>query len=75
MVFNRKTYRHRYTIRLLGHDYRRPGYYFVTICTGARIRFFSHLKNNRVILNEYSLIARREGLKTARIRAGGQLDA
>jgi len=31
---------HRRSIRLRGHDYARPGLYFVTLCTADRRPFF-----------------------------------
>jgi putative transposase len=65
----------RRTIRLRGHDYSGPGYYFVTICIAGKIRFFGHLKNSRVILNNFGLIAHREWINTAHIRVGVRLDA
>ena len=65
----------RRSIRLHGHDYCAPGYYFVTICTASKIRFFGYLKDNRVILNEYGWIARREWIKTAHIRTYVRFDA
>ena len=68
------TNRFRRSIRLRGYDYCSSGYYFVTVCTYGKINFFGELKDNRVILNKYVLIARREWIKTARIRACVQLD-
>ena len=62
-------------MRLRGHDYSAPGYYFVTICTEGRMHFFGRLRANRVILNEYGMVARREWIKTAQIRTYVQLDA
>jgi putative transposase len=69
------TNRFRRSIRLRGYDYCSSGYYFVTVCTYGKINFFGELKDNRVILNKYVLIARREWIKTAHIRVCVQLDA
>jgi REP element-mobilizing transposase RayT len=60
--------------RLHGHDYCSNGYYFVTICTDGNIHLFGHLKDNRVLLNEYGLIAHREWIKTAQILYSVKLD-
>ncbi len=38
----------RRTIRLRGHDYTRPGWYFVTICTHERRRILCNIRGGRV---------------------------
>ena len=36
--------------RLKGWDYRNPGYYFVTICTGGRKHYFGHIARGDMYL-------------------------
>lgn len=43
--------------RLLGYNYNLEGYYFITICTQHRIKYFGSIKNNEMILNKYGRIA------------------
>ncbi|MDK2910053.1 MAG: REP-associated tyrosine transposase [Bacteroidales bacterium] len=48
-------YRDKYRIestRLRGWDYRRDGYYFITICTKNRQHFFGEIANGVMVLNE-----------------------
>jgi putative transposase len=43
--------------RIKGHDYTRPGAYFITICTFERIGFFGNVVNAEIQLNTYGDIA------------------
>ena len=43
---------HRRSIRLRGHDYARPGLYFVTLCTADRRPLFGTVVNGRMALND-----------------------
>ncbi|MFZ1322072.1 MAG: transposase [Ignavibacteria bacterium] len=43
--------------RLKGYDYSSPGKYFITIVTKFRTRFFGHVENGKMILNETGKIA------------------
>jgi len=54
-IFNKITgYHNRRSIRLSGHDYSQPGYYFVTICIHDRKeRLFGDIIEHKLILNEY----------------------
>lgn len=40
------------TIRLVGHNYREPGLYFVTLCTQGRNRMFGMVANGQMCLND-----------------------
>jgi hypothetical protein len=40
-----------------GYDYSQPGAYFVTICTQDRLHLFGEVKNGKMILNEFGIIA------------------
>jgi len=48
--------------RLKGYDYSQPGYYFVTICTQNKIKYFGIIRENNMFLNKYGLIARKRWL-------------
>lgn len=39
------------------HDYRKGGYYFVTLVTKERVPYFGGVKNKRMILNKYGKAA------------------
>ena len=39
-------------VRMLGHDYSYPGYYFVTMCTDNRQCLFGNIYNERMTLSE-----------------------
>jgi len=38
---------------LKGWDYRRPGFYFVTVCTQNREHLFGEIINGKMVLNEF----------------------
>lgn len=42
---------YRYSIRLAGYDYSKPGYYFITLCTQNRNRRFGVIRNKKMQLN------------------------
>ncbi|MFH1288638.1 MAG: transposase, partial [bacterium] len=46
--------------RLLGYDYRQYGYYFVTICSNNRIKWFGNIENNHMVLNLSGQIVRQQ---------------
>ena len=56
-------------------DYHSPSWYFVTICTKNRIRYFGSVKNKRMELSPIGKIARCELLKTPEIRNDVVIDA
>ena len=47
---------HRRSIRLKGWDYRRPGWYFVTINVKNRECLFGRVENQKMILNQFGRI-------------------
>jgi len=69
------SHRGRRSIRLKKYDYRSNALYYVTICTNRKDIIFGQIKNGKLILNDFGKIARREWIKTARIRTYVELDA
>jgi putative transposase len=69
------SHRGRRSIRLKKYDYRSNALYFVTICTNRKDIIFGQIKNDKLILNDFGKIARREWIKTTRIRTYVELDA
>lgn len=65
----------RKSIRLAGYDYSTPGAYFITICTHQRELLFGNVRNGKMELNEYGLIAHNEWMKTQEMRSNINLDA
>ena len=65
---------HRRSIRLCGHNYARPGAYFVTICTHERECLFGDVINGTMGLNEYGQIAHEEWVRSGEIRQEIRLD-
>jgi putative transposase len=55
----------RKSIRLKGYDYTRPGAYFVTICAHHRKPVFGRVEGDKVILNEFGIIAENEWIRSA----------
>ena len=56
----------RHSIRLAGYDYSQPGFYFVTICTRNRDRFFANVifgEEKQFEINELGEIARETWLE------------
>jgi len=50
--------RRRKSNRLKNFDYSSSGYYYVTICTKNRQKYFGNIFNNNIYLNKYGIIAR-----------------
>ncbi len=46
--------------RAKDHDYSDDGYYFVTICTKNRKKYFGEIKNGKMILNKSGLIVKKQ---------------
>ena len=57
---------HRHTIRLKGYDYSKSGFYFVTICTKNREMILGEIKDGKMLLSEYGIIAEEILEKTQR---------
>lgn len=47
----------RRSIRLPGYDYSSPGYYFITLCSHKRLKQFGNIKNKKIELSDYGLVA------------------
>jgi REP element-mobilizing transposase RayT len=69
------SYHERRLIRIKNYDYRASAIYFITICTNEKGNIFGFVKDGKMILNKFGIIARREWIKTARIRTNVVLDA
>jgi len=65
---------HRRSIRLKYYDYQSEGIYFVTICTKYRSRIFGRIKNGKMILNKFGMIAYDEWIKTTQLRDYVKID-
>ena len=61
--------------RLQGWDYGTPGYYFVTICTQNRMRWFGEVTGDKIVLSAVGEIAMQELEKTPQIRTNVSLEA
>jgi len=48
--------KNRKSLRLKGYDYRKPGYYFVTIRSGNKNYPFCNIVDGEVVLNEIGMI-------------------
>ena len=59
-IFSQYTgYHNRRTVRLRGHDYAKPGYYFVTICINDHAqKYFGDVADGKMVENEYARIIR-----------------
>jgi putative transposase len=71
-------FRNRYRIpsnRKKNHDYRKQGWYFVTICTYDKSAIFGHIESGRMQLSAAGCIASEEWIRTSHIRPFVQLDA
>jgi REP element-mobilizing transposase RayT len=64
----------RRSVRLRGHDYSRPGSYYVTLCTANRQCLFGDVIHGTVELNALGRIVEEEWRKTATIRPDVELD-
>jgi putative transposase len=53
---------HRRSIRLKGHDYSRPGAYFVTICSHQRENLFGQVQDERMQTNRLGQIVQKAWL-------------
>jgi REP element-mobilizing transposase RayT len=62
------------TTRLQGWDYGNPGYYFVTITTKNRERFFGEIKNDDVLLSEMGEMTKNLWMKIPEQFDGVELD-
>lgn len=61
-------------MRLHGHDYSKPGAYFITICTYQRECLFGKIINNKMVLNPMGIIAHDEWMQSSNIRTEIDLD-
>lgn len=49
----------RRSIRLAGYDYSLDGWYFITICTHERIRFFGEIDREKMHLSDVGILVER----------------
>jgi putative transposase len=47
------------SIRLKNYDYSQEGYYFVTICTKDKQKYFGNIENEKMILNKIGEVAKK----------------
>jgi len=73
MVLFKNKYRIEST-RLQGWDYRNPGYYFVTICTQGRSRFFGAIQGGDMCLSAPGEIAAQCWAEIPKHHTGVELD-
>lgn len=50
------------SIRLPEYNYSNPGHYCITICTKNRIEYFGKIRDGKMYLNKYGIIARQNWL-------------
>ncbi len=70
-------YQHKYRIesaRLKDWDYSIPGWYYITICTKCRRKWFGEIRNNAIGLNLVGRIIEEEWKYTAEMRKNISLD-
>jgi len=60
--------------RLKGYNYAKAGAYFVTLNCKNQIPLFGEIKEGKMILNEYGIIAQQEWSRTPKIRLNIRLD-
>lgn len=58
MSFNPEIH-HRRSIRLRNYDYSKSGWYFVTMCTKDRRKYFGKIINGKMVLNREGFIVKR----------------
>jgi len=63
------------SLRLSGHDYRLPRWYFITTNTDRRAPHFGAIEAGRMYLNEAGRIVAEEWEQTEKIRDNVELDA
>jgi len=63
------------SIRLQGHNYASPGWYFLTICTAFRLPLFGRIVAGRMALSKAGALVDAEWRRTPAIRSYVQLDA
>jgi REP element-mobilizing transposase RayT len=73
MKYNSNKHNRR-SIRLMGYDYSKSGYYFITICTYKRECILGEMINDKMIMNENGKIVESEWLRSSEIRKEIELD-
>lgn len=66
--------RHRKQNRLRNFNYSSSGYYFITICTENRQKYFGDVINNKIILNQYGEIVNKYWLEIQKHYNNVELD-
>ena len=67
-MYRTQRFHHRRSMRLKGHHYAKAGKYFVTLNCRNREHIFGEIKNGKMYLNDFGLIALNEWKRTAIIR-------
>jgi len=64
----------RHSIRLKGYDYSQNGWYFVTVDTWRKNKYFGNIADGKMCLNEDGLVLHEEINNTEKIRKGVVVD-
>ncbi len=59
-----KNIKHRQSIRLNEYDYANPNWYYVTICTKDKKCVFGKVRNGKLVLNKFGMLAKDEWIRT-----------
>jgi REP element-mobilizing transposase RayT len=73
-VKNFKNLKHRQSIRLNEYNYANPNWYYVTICTKDKKCVFGKVRNGKLVLNKFGILAKDEWIRTKEIRQNIDLD-
>ncbi len=65
---------HRRSVRIPEYDYSQAGYYFVTVCTYQHECWLGEIVNQKMQLNTFGELVRKEWLRTQDIRSNVKLD-
>lgn len=71
----RRRHPKRSSMRLEGHDYRLPRWYFVTANTWKRAHWFGAVERGRMVLNQAGKVVAEEWHRTGELRDNVRLDA
>jgi putative transposase len=74
MAYNPQIH-HRRRVRLMGWDYARAWWYYVTVCSANRLCIFGQVKNDCMVNSDIGKIVEEEWLRTPIIRPEVELDA
>ena len=73
-VKNIKNIKNRQSIWLNEYDYVNPNWYYITICTKDKKCVFGKVRNGKLVLNKFGMLAKDEWIRTKEIRPNIKLD-